>query len=83
MWIYFIAEYYSKSYYSKCRVFNDKFRLSVIDLSQIELATEEDKVWEVDYWACLFKAKTWEELKVLAEKDQLIAELKRQLAEKE
>ncbi len=56
------------------RIFNDKFRLSVVDLSQIELATEEDKAWGLDYWARLFKAKTWEELKMLAEKNEFLEE---------
>ncbi len=60
----------AKSY----RIFNDKFRLSVVDLSQIELATEEDKAWGLDYWARLFKAKTWEEIKMLAEKNEFLEE---------
>ncbi len=56
------------------RIFNDKFKLSVVNLSQIELATEEDKAWELDYWARLFKAKTWEEIKMLAEKNEFLEE---------
>ena len=56
------------------RIFNDKFRLSVVNLSQIDLATEEDKAWGLDYWARLFKAKTWEELKMLAEKNEFLEE---------
>lgn len=56
------------------RIFNDKFKLSVVDLSQIELATEEDKTWGLDYWARLFKAKTWEEIKMLAEKNEFLEE---------
>lgn len=47
-------------------VFNDKFALSVLSLNQIELATEEDKQWEIDKWATIFKAKTWEELQMAA-----------------
>lgn len=46
---------------------NDKFALNVIDLKHIELATEEDKVWKIDYWARLFTATTWEELKMIAD----------------
>lgn len=53
---------------SNYHIFNSKFRLSVIDLSKIELATEEDKRYEIDHWARLFKAKTWEEIKMLAKK---------------
>ena len=46
-------------------VYSDKFILSVVDLTKIELATEEDKQYQIDYWASLFKAKTWEELKMI------------------
>lgn len=48
-------------------VYSDKIILNVIDLTQIELATEEDKAHQIDYWARLFKATTWEELKMIAE----------------
>lgn len=50
-------------------VYSDKFTLNVIDLKHIELATEEDKVWKIDYWARLFTATTWEELKMIADND--------------
>ena len=33
------------------------------------MATEEDHQWEIDYWATLFKATTWEEVKMLAEQN--------------
>ena len=41
----------------------------MVDLTHIELATEEDKIWKIDYWARLFTATTWEEVKMIAEKD--------------
>jgi predicted transposase/invertase (TIGR01784 family) len=47
-------------------IYSDKFVLSVVDLNQIELATEEDKAYGIDKWAELFKATTWEELKTMA-----------------
>jgi hypothetical protein len=47
-------------------IYSDKFALSVVDLSKIELATEEDKAYGIDQWAKLFKATTWEELKTMA-----------------
>lgn len=50
-------------------VYSDKFIFYVVDLTQIELATEEDKAWKIDYWARLFTAATWEEVKMIAEKD--------------
>jgi cell division protein FtsB len=47
-------------------IYSDKFVLSVVDLSKINLATEEDKAYGIDKWAKLFKATTWEELKTMA-----------------
>ncbi|MCD8150464.1 MAG: PD-(D/E)XK nuclease family transposase [Clostridiales bacterium] len=49
-------------------VYSDKFRLSVVDLTKIHLATVEDKEFHIDYWASLFKATTWKEVQMLAEK---------------
>lgn len=50
-------------------VYSDKLSLHVVDLTHIELATEEDKTWKIDYWARLFTATTWEDVKMIAEKD--------------
>ncbi|MBD5453216.1 MAG: Rpn family recombination-promoting nuclease/putative transposase [Lachnospiraceae bacterium] len=55
-------------------VYSDNLTLSVVDLSHIELATDEDKEYHIDYWAKLFKATTWEEIKMLAAKDPYINE---------
>ena len=41
----------------------------MIDSTRIDLATEEDKRYEIDRWAKLFKAATWEELKMIAKND--------------
>ena len=38
----------------------------MLDLTQINLATEEDRFYQLDRWAAFFKAATWEELKMLA-----------------
>ena len=54
------------------QVFSRKFTLSVIDSTQIDKATEEDKASKIDYWARLFKAKTWEELQMLAQNDEYL-----------
>ncbi len=51
------------------RPYSDKLRLSVLNLKQLELATEEDMLYGIDLWAKLFKATTWEELKMLANSD--------------
>ena len=58
-------------------LYSDNLTLSVVDLSRIDLATDEDKSYHIDYWAKLFKATTWEEIKMLAEKDQYIDEASR------
>jgi len=55
-------------------VYSDKFVLSVVDLTQVELATEEDKKYQIDHWARLFRATTWEEVKMIAEKNQYLYE---------
>ena len=54
-------------------IYSDRLRLSVLNLTRIDLATEEDKQYHLNYWASLFKATTWEELKMLAEHDEIIA----------
>ena len=56
------------------RVFNDKFILSVVDLTKIEMATEEDTQSGLAYWARIFKAKTWEEIKMLVQNDEYLKE---------
>ena len=55
-------------------LFSDKLKLSVVNLSRIELATEEDKAYGIDYWARLFKAKTWKEIKMLAKDNESMQE---------
>ena len=56
------------------QIYSDKFTLSVVNLKQIALATEEDRCYAIDYWAKLFKATTWEAIKMLAEKNEYLAE---------
>ncbi len=55
-------------------VYSSNFDLRVVDLTQIELATDEDKQFQIDYWAALFKSKTWEEMKMIAEKNEYLNE---------
>ncbi|MDE5865423.1 MAG: Rpn family recombination-promoting nuclease/putative transposase [Lachnospiraceae bacterium] len=55
-------------------IYSDKLTLSVIDLSQIGLATDEDREYNIDSWAKLFKATTWEEVKMLAAENKYIDE---------
>ncbi len=51
--------------------FTEKFCLSVLDLTQTAHATVHDKRQHLDLWAAAFTATTWEEFKMLAEKDPL------------
>lgn len=55
-------------------LFSSKIRIGVVDLNHTELATAEDIQHGLDKWVALFKSKTWEELKMLANK-KLKAEL--------
>lgn len=55
-------------------LYSDKLRISVLDLTQIDLATEEDRRYQLDYWAALFKSTTWEELRMLAKDNEYIAD---------
>ena len=70
-------EFYSKYMLRNMKtgkIYNDKFSLCVLSLKQINLATYEDRKWHIDEWARLFKATTWEELKMIAEKDKVYSE---------
>ena len=46
----------------------------MVQLNKTEYATEEDKAYGIDYWAKIFKAKTWEELKMLAVNNEYMEE---------
>lgn len=62
------------------KIYSDKLRLSVLDLRQIKLATKEDKSYHIDYWARLFKATTWKELKKMAKQYPIFNEAARTAA---
>lgn len=59
---------------NKHRIYSDKFQVNVLELKQIELATKEDKEWNLDFWAKLFKARTWEELRMIAKDNEYFTE---------
>ena len=63
------------------KVFSDKLCLRVVDSTHIELATEEDKLFEIDRWARLFKATTWEEIKMIAEGNETLMQATQALFE--
>ena len=56
------------------RIYSSKFAVNVLDLSHIEMATQADKGWNLDFWARLFKAKTWEEMKMIAKDNEYFTE---------
>lgn len=56
------------------KIYSDRLRISVLDLTHTELATKEDRVWQLDHWAALFKARTWEEIKMLAQDNEYIGD---------
>lgn len=46
----------------------------MINLNQIELATEEDRKYGIDHWARLFKADTWEAIKRMAQENEYVSD---------
>ena len=46
-------------------IYNDQFRLTVLGLTQKHLAIPEDLAYKTDICASLFKAATWEDIKML------------------
>lgn len=61
------------------QIYNDKFQLNVLCLNQIGLATDEDKASGLDLWAALFLATTWEDIKMLAQKNPTFDEAAQEL----
>ncbi len=71
----FVAEYKMMNINPEHRhFFSDKFRISVVDLTQIERATDEDKRYDIDLWARVLTAKTWEEIDMLAQDNEYLRE---------
>ncbi len=46
-------------------LYTDKFNLFVIELNHTDMARPDDRKQKVDTWAKLFKATTWEEIKMI------------------
>ena len=59
--------------------YTDKFSLHVLELNHINLATDEDRYYKTDKWAALFRATTWEEIKMLAQENDYIASAARSM----
>lgn len=54
--------------------YSDKMSIRVLQLNQLDKEKNEQKESKLYYWAQLFKAETWEEMWMLAEKDETIRE---------
>ena len=77
-------EFYSTHHFSNDRtgnIFVDNFELSVLNLTQTDNATDDDKTWQIDQWAKLFKATTWEELRMIAAQDKEMTNVAKTLLE--
>lgn len=59
-----------KNYYK----YSDKFTIHVLDLTQIHLADREDKDHDLDKWAKLFRALTWEDFKMISKENKSMQE---------
>ncbi len=70
----FYAHYAMKNIINN-NIYSDKLLLNVLDLNQIHLATDEDIACGLQHWARLFKAKTWEELQMLASEYEVFEDI--------
>lgn len=77
-----VHEFYSEYYMmnpKSMHVFSRKFSARVLDLSQLDNVPVEERNTELYYWSCLFKATTWEEIRMLTENRQYLADTAVQL----
>ncbi len=56
------------------QLYSDKLRISVLDLSRVDLATPSDIRYHLNDWAKFFNTATWEDIKMLAQNNEYIAE---------
>ncbi len=56
-------------------VYSDKFALRVLNLNRIDDATAEEKESDLYTYARMFKARTWEEIKMLAQENEYAGEV--------
>ena len=57
------------------RLYSDMMGINVLQLKHIDLATKEDEDNDLVYWARLFMAETWEELKALMQDHEELEEV--------
>ena len=61
------------------QLYSSKFSIHVLELNKIELATEEDKEYGIDRCARLFKAITWEELRMISKDNSTLQQASNEL----
>ncbi len=69
----FYSEYYLRETKTNHK-YSDKLCIRMLNLTQIENVTDEERQSTLYQWAKLFRATTWEEIKMLANKDSSISE---------
>ena len=71
--IQFYSEYYLRETKNN-HIYSDKLCIRMLNLTQITSVTEEEQHSDLYKWAKLFKSTTWEEIRMLADKDSSISE---------
>lgn len=61
-------------HYNTGHKYSDKMSIRVLQLNQLGKREDEDKMPELYHWAQLFKAASWEEMRMLAEENEGIKE---------
>lgn len=61
------------------QIYSSKFAIHVVDLNRTDLATEEDQKYGIDKWAKLFKASTWEELRMITNNNPVLQQAAKDL----
>ena len=54
-------------------LYTDRFNPIVVEFTHEEVATDEDIAYGIDKWVHLFKAKTWKELKMIAQENEYLS----------
>ena len=73
--------YLCRSFDQYHRIYSDKLALYVVDLTHTDLASDEDREWQIDFWAKLFKTTTWEELRMISRDNKYMTEASEELYE--
>lgn len=61
------------------RLYSDKLNLRVLQLNQLENATEEEKETDIYRWAQMISADSWEVFEMLAQKDEYMQAAKEEM----